>query len=111
MIYNSENSVPSEVLALKEIAKSGPRNEHLVHAFDYWFEINSDQLISRTFIKLELCDETLEDYLKAQSTMEPLDLVEIMMQILSGVCHCHERKVCHRDLKEANSISLDVTGL
>jgi serine/threonine protein kinase len=100
------------VSALKEVAKSGPWSEHLVHAFDYWFNTDGRRLISRTFIKLQRCDETLEDYLialqEAQATMEPVDLVEIMVEILSGVCHCHERKVCHRDLKESNSISLDM---
>jgi serine/threonine protein kinase len=28
-----------------------------------------------------------------------------MTQILNGVCHCHDRKVGHRDLKESNSKS------
>jgi len=66
-------------------------------------------MTSRTFIKLQRCEGTLGDYLAkledSGSSMEALLFVEIMIQILHGVCHCQERKVVHRDLKESNSTS------
>lgn len=93
---------------LKELAKPSCPSQHIVHAFDHWFSTDQRRLTSRTFIKLQRCGETLENYLSrlqdTGSVMEALNLVEIMIQILSGVCHCHELKVGHRDLKESNSI-------
>ena len=63
----------------------------------------------RIFIKLELCQETLQDYITRlkdpNSSIEARNLVEIMIQLLSGISRCHERKICHRDLKESNSTS------
>jgi len=107
---NASNSVPTEIRVLKEISESGPPSEHIVQAFDYWFNVDPRRLTSRTFIKLQLCEGTLGDYLgkrqKANSPIPSLTLIEIMIQILDGVCHCQERKVAHRDLKESNSIFL-----
>jgi serine/threonine protein kinase len=109
MLNNSSNSIPSEVRALREIAQPGTSSEHIVQAFDHWFCTDKRRRTSRTFIKLQRCEETLEDYLErartSGSSLAPLDIVEIMIQILSGVCHCHDRKVGHRDLKESNSKS------
>lgn len=105
MVNNCDNKVPTEVSVLKQVC-SGPTSEHIVHAFDYWFSVDPRRLTSRTFIKLQRCEETLGDYLvklqeKGFST-EPLVLIEIMIQISSGVWHCHKRLVGHRDLKESN---------
>ena len=112
VVNNSSNEVPSEIFALKEVGASGTSNEHVVYAFDYWFNVDSRRFTSRTFIKFQRCIETLEDYLvmlrEARSSTDPLSVIEIMIQILSGVCHCHEHQVCHRDLKESNSVFLSL---
>jgi len=110
MFTNSFNAKPSlpEITALQEVSKSGPPSEHIVRALDYWRYMDKRLLISRTLIKLERCDETLEDYLsnlqRCKKSVGARDLIEIMSQILSGVAHCHARKVVHRDLKEKNSM-------
>jgi serine/threonine protein kinase len=36
--------------------------------------------------------------------IRPIQLLDIMVQVLSGLRHCHDRNVCHRDLKLSNSI-------
>jgi len=88
VVNNSSNEVPSEIFALKEVGASGPSNEHVVYAFDYWFNVDSRRFTSRTFIKFQRCIETLEDYLvmlsKTPSSTDPLSVIEIMIQILSG---------------------------
>jgi len=110
MVNNASNTVLPEIQVLKEISESSPPSEHIVQAFDYWFNVEPRRLSSRTFIKLQLCEGTLGHYLaerqSANSPVPSLTLVEIMIQILDGVCHCQERKVAHRDLKESNSIFL-----
>ena len=88
VVNNSSNEVPSEIFALKEVGASGTSNEHVVYAFDYWFNVDSRRFTSRTFIKFQRCIETLEDYLvmlrEARSSTDPLGVIEIMIQILSG---------------------------
>jgi serine/threonine protein kinase len=57
---------------------------------------------------MERCDGTLADYLvqlRGQGRdMEAKELIEIMIHVLTGLRHCHDRNVCHRDLKLSNSI-------
>ena len=59
---------------------------------------------------MQLCDGTLKEYLdeikNSNRSIEPLEVVEIMIQILSGLCLCHERSICHRDLTLSNSMAL-----
>jgi serine/threonine protein kinase len=56
---------------------------------------------------MERCEGTLAEYLahmrEQGKEIEGPELVEIMIQILSGLSHCHDRGVCHRDLKLSNS--------
>ena len=56
----------------------------------------------RTFIKLELGNETLGTYLRnleqAGAILDARNLFEIMIQILSGVCDCHQRDFSCRNL-------------
>ena len=107
ILNNTDRSIPSEVDALQKITMSNPSNEHIVDALDYWFNMDDELVIFRTIIKLQRCDGTLREYLddlKARGlSMDPLNLTEIMIHILSGLCHCHKRQVCHRDVKESNS--------
>ena len=64
---------------------------------------------------MQLCDGTLKEYLdeikKSGCSIEPLEVVEIMIQILSGLCLCHERSICHRDLTLSNSTTFNSVKL
>jgi len=55
---------------------------------------------------MELCDGTLQTYLNCLQTamvdIDGMEIVEIMIQVLSGLCLCHKRGVVHRDLKLSN---------
>ena len=100
---NTTQSIPSDFEVLREIR---PRSEHIVHAFDYWFHMNKPRVSFRTVIKLEKCDGTLQAYVedlkRKDLSMNLLNLCEIMIQVLTGVCHIHDHRICHRDLKESN---------
>ena len=57
---------------------------------------------------MPLCHGTLDGYLRElegnnESLLEPLELTEIMIQILTGLYHCHVQGYCHRDIKLSNS--------
>lgn len=60
---------------------------------------------------MELCQGTLKSYLNDKKdngeSLDPLELVEIMIHLLDGLAYCHVRGVCHRDLKLSNGTTLD----
>lgn len=96
-----------ELAAIQSIASSRLSNADVIFVDDFWFENNQRQGISRTYIKMEQCQGTLQEYLGqlnlAGKSIDIQELVEIICHILSGLCHCHTRRVCHRDLKPSNS--------
>ena len=62
------------------------------------------------YIQMSLASgKTLQDWLRARSSANKqvddgdlLDILRMMKQILSGLCHVHASGVIHRDLKPAN---------
>lgn len=109
-VGNNAVDTKTERIALKTVSKKDSPNPHIIHVFDCWFHHNEEEHVTRTFVKMQLCDGTLKQYLdqtkKSGCTIEPLEVVEIMIQILSGLCLCHERSICHRDLTLSNSMTL-----
>jgi serine/threonine protein kinase len=81
---------------------------HIVRVLDTMSEKDSDRHISRLFIRMELCEGTLERYLKdMQKNMrfvEQEEIFTIMIQILAGLRYCHSKGYVHRDLKPSNGI-------
>jgi serine/threonine protein kinase len=75
----------------------------------FWFEGIEDEGISRTFIQMELCQGTLAEYLSKTKDggegTRPLDILEMMAQILDGLAYCHKIGICHRDLKLSNGVT------
>ena len=61
-----------------------PRNQHFIKVYDFWYQHNIEEDISRTFIKRDRCHGNLKEYLNGMQTrgqnMEPLELTEIMIQ-------------------------------
>jgi serine/threonine protein kinase len=99
--------VKGELDVIKSVARS--RNRHIIRVDDFWTEKNEEEGTFRTYLKMERCDGTLAQFLrgvreKRQGDIRPLQLLDIMEQVLSGLRHCHDRNVCHRDLKLSNSI-------
>jgi serine/threonine protein kinase len=98
----------SEPIALQTVTGDEPLNAHIIRVYDIWFHRNAEEHVSRTFIKMQKCEGTLAEHLnrmsKAGLWIEPLELTEIMIQILSGLCHCHKHGICHRDLKLSNGL-------
>jgi serine/threonine protein kinase len=108
-VVRDDPDVKTEIVAIQAICRSDPPNPHVIRVHDFWFQDNDIECTSRTFIQMEICDGTLEEYLKERESrcepLEPLEISEIMIQILTGLQHCHVQGFCHRDLKLPNSIS------
>ena len=99
-----------EIKALRSVCLQKPHNEHIIHIEEFWYQENLEQGISRTFIRMELCDGDLESYLrdkrKAGENITAMELAGIMTQMLVGLENCHIKNVCHRDLKPSNGASV-----
>jgi serine/threonine protein kinase len=93
----------TELRAIEALCRSGPINAHIIRVHEFWFTKTEDHS-SDTYIRMEFCDGTLEQYLAKQSIIEPIELTEIMIQLLTGLYHCHVQGFCHRDLKLANGV-------
>jgi hypothetical protein len=114
-VINDSPDTKSELLAIRSISRDRPRNDHVIAVYDFWLQVNEKQHFSRTFIQMERCQGTLEEYLAetrdAGENIEPFELADIMSHVLSGLAHCHKNGVCHRDLKLSNSIHQSVIHL
>ena len=53
-----------------------------------------------------ILDEYLALLVAKEAQIEPLEITEIVIQILSGLYHCYVQGFCHRNLKLSNGIVL-----
>lgn len=108
MISDSPDT-KTELLAIRSISQKHPHNAHVILVHDFWLQINQRQHFSRTFIQIERCEGNLEEYLtevrNSNQNIEPLELADIMNQILNDLSHCHKNDIYHRDLKLSNNLS------
>ena len=81
------------------------------HVVNYWFlDEQSDK--EHIFLILDLCEETLEDFIKhSPETDLDRDAPDIIQQIMKGLADIHSepKPILHRDLKPSN-ILRDVEG-
>jgi len=107
ILYNLSDT-KFELLALRTVTEDDNPNAHVIAVYDSWFHVNRREHSKRTMVKMQLCEGTLKDYLadlaKSERMTTPLEIVEIMFQILSGLDYVHKKCICHRDLKLSNSI-------
>jgi serine/threonine protein kinase len=100
--------IDTELISLKTVSRESPQNPHIIHVFDSWYHENEVEHVTRTYVKMQLCDGTLKKHLDDLRNygppIEPLEILEIMIHILSGLSFCHEKGICHRDLSLTNSI-------
>jgi serine/threonine-protein kinase len=62
------------------------------------------------FLVMELAEgQTLADMLD-RGPLTPMRAVNIILQVLAGLSHAHERGILHRDLKPANVMIVDAAG-
>jgi eukaryotic-like serine/threonine-protein kinase len=62
------------------------------------------------FLVMELAEgQTLADLLD-RGPLAPTRAVNIILQVLAGLSHAHERGILHRDLKPANVMIVDAAG-
>ena len=79
-------------------------HENIVRIFDF------GETRSRPFIVMEYVEGiTLEALIAREGTIPPFAVIEIALQILSGLACAHENGICHRDIKPGN-IMIDIAG-
>lgn len=105
-VVSDEPDVKAELAAIEAVCKSNLPNPHIIRVYDILFR--EDLCTRQTFIQMEFCDGTLDSFLDEKnsrhSQIRSIELAEIMIQVLTGLSHCHTLGFCHRDLKLANSI-------
>jgi serine/threonine protein kinase len=93
----------NEVRALDKVCNMSHRN--VVEIFRHGWITSSHY-----FFDMELCDMTLEQYIRedlyVMEKYNPSNVADIITQIASGVAYIHGLKEIHRDLKPSNGCSL-----
>jgi hypothetical protein len=113
-----KNEIIREFLNYKVMTKDYSKNEYLVKYYDFWIEeiVKPNGSEFSLYIRMELCDKTLEDVINEFENDSKLKTTEsltaigyyiasrIFIQILEGVNHLHKQNppLIHRDLKPAN---------
>ncbi len=81
-----------ELEALRALAGA----DHILQFYDKFSTKNN------TYIITELCDSDLARYLKERKTLQLVDALPIIVEILEGYMQVHRIGYVHRDLKPAN---------
>jgi tRNA A-37 threonylcarbamoyl transferase component Bud32 len=113
-----KNEIIREYLNYKIITRNCCENKYLVKYFDAWFEesVVSNHSGISLYIRMELCDKTLDDVINELTNDSILKSTEslttigyyiasqIFIEILEGVNYLHKQNLplIHRDLKPAN---------
>ena len=102
-----DRDTKSELSAIEAVCRSDTPNPHIIQVYEYWYQDHGKKRppVTATYIRMQLCNGTLEEYLKNLEIIKPLELIEIMIHILTGLYHCHVQGYCHRDLKLPNGAS------
>lgn len=91
----------------KEEAKRLAQLSHpsVVTLYDYIEENNGYHLVME-YIKGEPLDEYIKDI---SGPIQELRAIEIIIQVLEGINHIHNKNIIHRDIKPSNIILDDIT--
>ena len=97
---------------MKEHFELAEKEVDLLRSYDnhdnvirYFISEHSEEF---TFIALELCECTLQQYIEDKlydtwrETTGRLEILEALFQSMAGLVHLHESGVCHRDIKPSN---------
>jgi hypothetical protein len=68
---------------------------NIVKVYDY-------NILPIPYFEMELCDESLEDYLKRKGVLDIKEAAYIIFNIAEGLKYAHSKGIIHRDLKPHN---------
>ena len=95
--FKLAKSYEKEINALCNIA-----HPNVLCIYDHFIEENY------FFIILEYCNQgSLADIIQKTHTINPLDIMNYLKQIVSALTYCHSREIAHRDIKPGNILLHD----
>ena len=90
-------SYEKEITALCNLA-----HPNVLCIYDHFTEDNN------LFIILEYCNQgSLVDATQKTKTINPLDIMNFLKQIVSALAYCHSKQIAHRDIKPGNILLHD----
>ena len=102
----------NEIRAIKKLYTTSKMNRHIIEVFG--IGRTADNMF--TFIDMQLCDLSLDQYMKSIKTVNvvhaysshfsELQIWNIMIQIANGIAFIHSKGEIHRDIKPQNSVIL-----
>ncbi|KAI8888036.1 Pkinase-domain-containing protein [Backusella circina FSU 941] len=98
-------TVPVEIHILHTLRKTPHKN--LGDMLDY-FEDNDYYYI---VMELHGAGMDLFDYIEYKEQIEEGEIRTMFRQVAEGVCHLHDNKIVHRDIKDENVVLDDIGGL
>jgi len=121
-VYCAYNKIDANTYAIKQITLNGYEiniadalrevrifakldHPNIVRYFSSWIEfdntIKSRPKISM-FIQMQLCDKTLESWMRERTAIDFNANKKIFLQILNGIKYIHQNNFIHRDIKPGN---------
>ena len=106
-----KEDIENEIRAINKLCSI--RHEHIVHVYTHG-TLNPNS--SYYCIDMELCSMNLEEYIQGKKTAglrywfpastpeDLLNVLEIMIQIMTGLSYIHGANEVHRDLNPQNGI-------
>ncbi|GMT16272.1 hypothetical protein PFISCL1PPCAC_7569, partial [Pristionchus fissidentatus] len=73
-----------------------PHHTHIVQFHQAWIED------THLYMKIELCDNSLEGYWEEQITLNQDDLMAVLKDALLALVHLNSHNIAHLDIKEGN---------